>query len=355
MSNMNRREFSKLLGFSAPHFLTGGAALSQEKSLEKRVNEVKQWLKQNPRVKYSAEKIDELFDDERFELFRNIEKYRGSTKNFRENPETKAKSGKISYAAYRVMAWLTDHFNTEGRTLSGNLRLAPGKFERFGKALLDAEKRHGVDARVINGLLGIESGWGNNLGKYNAFCMLVYNSISNDNEFAEKYRKQFIEYLSFCKNNNHHPLRFKSSRACCIGAGQFSPEDLNEYFCGKDGDSGDANPEDIEDAIYSIGYFLSHANGTRPWIKEQTDELIAELDSKKDDNGVWNFTDVDGRALRKKYSNWANVYRYNHSNYFVAAVFELAKESRKLTPVLEVTPPRMRKYELPSLDTLSTQ
>lgn len=230
---------------------------------------------------FEKEMILRLYSDNRFKIHLENINY------FKNNPEIKTRT----YEQYKKKLGLEE-----------KIKHGPGFFKNNIEALLGAEKEFGVEASVISAIIGVETDYGRNLGRYravNAAVSLYVSSISsNKREFAYNQIKSLLNY---CLKKGIDPFDIYSSYAICVGYGQFLPENLDKFFIGKSKDF-DADLKNLEDWIYSIAYYLKKAG----WNAKQNYKNFEEGNT-----------------------NWKAVWNYNHSNYYVRAVFELAKAIRE--------------------------
>lgn len=207
-------------------------------------------------------KIEELFSDPRFEIYGNIDKI------FKGSPESRIKD----YNVYK------EKLGVE------NKKKKIGKFIRdYNYQLSIAEKQYNIPKEIIASIIGVESDFGNNTGKYyafNSFISLIVKDYKTDFALI-----QLEHLLKFSKKNNINVFGLKSSYAGAIGFAQFIPSSLNQYFVGD-------NVYDMEDNINSVANYLKSA-------KKRTGKL--------------------DRA----------VYAYNHSDFYVRAVLEIAEAGKE--------------------------
>ncbi|MDO8517164.1 MAG: lytic murein transglycosylase [Nanoarchaeota archaeon] len=205
--------------------------------------------------------IQNLISDPRFEIYKNIDK------SFKTSPESVVKDYKI----YREKLGVEKKKNNIKKFI-----------QDYNQPLSDAEKKYGIPKEVIASVIGVESDFGKNIGKYYAF-----NSFAS--LFVKDYKTNFAltemeSLLKFSKKNNVSVFDLKSSYAGAIGYAQFIPSSLNSYFVGD-------SVYDMEDSINSVANYLKSA-------KKRTGKL--------------------NRA----------VYAYNHSEFYVKAVFEIAEAGK---------------------------
>tara|TARA_B110000116_G_scaffold126572_1_gene109684 strand:+ start:723 stop:1502 length:780 start_codon:yes stop_codon:yes gene_type:complete len=164
------------------------------------------------------------------------------------------------------------------------------------KSIITVSQKLGVDPFLILSIVGVESNYGRNKGKYNVFNAL-YTQISKMPRRSTWAKKEMIEFLLYCYEDKISPHSIVGSYAGAFGYGQFIPSSYNAYAI--DGnDDGIRKPYDWYDVFASIGNYL---------VK----------------NG---YPVVDPTNQEKIYKS---VYAYNHADNYVKAVLELRNELEK--------------------------
>lgn len=150
--------------------------------------------------------------------------------------------------------------------------------------LQKAEDTYGIPKYVIAAIIGIESDYGKNIGRFNPFNSYV--SMYAENYRAEFAQAQLEELLKFTERNNLDVFDLKSSYAGAMSFAQFIPYSLNKWFVGDD-------IFDMNNNIMSVGNYLAY-------FKERT-----------------------GSVER-------SVFRYNPSQMYTDTVMALAKEAEEI-------------------------
>lgn len=147
-----------------------------------------------------------------------------------------------------------------------------------------AEKEYDIPATVIAAILGIESDFGLNIGRFNP--LNVYVSMYNEDYRADFARAQLEELLKFTERNNIDVFELKSSYAGAMSFAQFIPYSVNRWWVGDD-------IFDMNNNILSIANYLAHFKAITGTIE-------------------------------------GAVFRYNPSSLYRDAVMALAAEAEKL-------------------------
>ncbi len=150
--------------------------------------------------------------------------------------------------------------------------------------LREAEERYAIPRYVIAAIIGIESDFGQNIGRHNPFN--VYVSMYLEDYRAEFARAQLEELLKFVERHGIDVFELKSSYAGAMSFAQFIPYSLNRWFVGD-------NIFDMNNNILSVANYLAH-------FKEREG-------------------DIEGA-----------VFRYNPSRLYTQAVMSLARDAEEL-------------------------
>ncbi len=209
----------------------------------------------------------------------------------KNNPEKKVASGDETYQ------WYKRCFGLEKKIKRYQKFMDEQKTDLSG-----AEEKHGVDARYIVSILGVESDLSNDTGRFVAVNALAtqYILVKKRRKYAYRQIKELIKHSERTKK----PLYdYTSSYMGAIGCGQFIPSSLNNYFVGKSGKVEEADPYDLTDCIYSIAYYLKRSR----WDKKQ-----------------------NGKTPTKGSKNWKAIRAYNHSDAYTRFVIETADRLKVL-------------------------
>ncbi len=223
---------------------------------------------------------------------------------------------------------------------------------RYRTAFKNAERVYGVPKEIIAALIGIESVYGKNVGKYPVFDTLATLAFEK-NRRNTFYRKELEALILFCIRNKIDIKQIKGSHFGAIGLGQFMPSNY-EYYGVDFNHDGVIRMQNPVDAIGSIANYLKK-NG---WKKGEPIAIRAyykgerfhkyktgytKLYSLKKLKGIrprgeWNY---HGKVRlikldRAKYDelwivarNFRVITRYNHSAYYAMSVYQLSREITK--------------------------
>ncbi len=225
--------------------------------------------------------------------------------------------------------------------------------KRYHSTFKKVEKKYGVPAEYIASIIGIESAFGKNVGKYPVFDTLTTLAFEKNrrNRFFKRELEKFI-LLSYRQKFN--PKNVKGSFAGAIGLAQFMPSNYEPYGVdfNKDGKVSLQNPHD---AIASIANYLKQ-NGWREGEPVATRVSYSgnrfnkyktgynrkyhrsQLKGIKPKYGPWNYNKkVRLIKLNKKdydelwygAKNFYVITRYNQSAYYAMSVHQLAQKIKK--------------------------
>lgn len=239
-------------------------------------------------------------------------------------------------------------------------RIARGKeFMARNKEVFDRiDKSHGVPRHVITAVIGVETMYGRNMGRYRVLDSLMTLSFDYTRR-ANFFKKELAAFLDFCWRQEISPVTVLGSFAGAIGYGQFMPSSVDRW--GLDGDDdGKIDLIDNEaDAIASVANFLV-AHGWTPgrgvlYTVTASDEIFEATDSGgieahstvgemakagvklyehfplPDDEPVLLVDLPQRNAKGQLYTKWylgtrnfSAILRYNRSYFYAAAVTLLA-------------------------------
>jgi len=217
-------------------------------------------------------------------------------------------------------------------------------------ALQRAEDKYGVPKEYILGIIGVETRYGENVGKNRAIDALA--AMGFENARRGKYFQSELEaFLVMSRKEGLDPLKPMASYAGALGLCQFMPSNIKRYAVDHD-HSGTVNLWTPHDAIGSVAnYFKKHgwrtggtvavradSNGSRyKTLKTgfKSKHSLSRLKSK----GVSarNLGNISGKASLLRLNTYSgdelwlgghNFYvitRYNHSTHYAMAVHQLGQ------------------------------
>jgi len=259
--------------------------------------------------------------------------------NIRKKRKTTSKSGSWDrYEAY----FLRQSKVTEGVAF----------MHRWRSWFHKAYRRFGVEPEYVAAVIGIESHFGANRGKFPVFDTLTTLAFEKHRR-SRFYRKELEAFLRLCKREKINPKHVMGSRAGAIGLGQFMPSNYSHFVIDFNGD-GYHRMNTVPDAIGSIAhYFKRHG-----WQKGMPVAVRVRYKGRRFHRFKTGYRyRYDRRKLkgisprenfpykgkvhliklqRARYDelwygtrNFYVITRYNHSDYYAMAVHQLAQKLKK--------------------------
>lgn len=228
------------------------------------------------------------------------------------------------------------------------------KFWQQHEATLSAvEEKYGVPAEIITAIIGVETYYGGNTGGHR-----VIDALSTL-AFAYPKRSKFFtgeleNFLILCREEKMNPLEPAGSYAGAMGIPQFMPSSYRAYAADFENDEKRDIWNNPADAIASVAnYFAKHHwhNGepiafklktegeaykqalskglkpVMPWSELQAMAVTAEQEITADEKiKVLAFQQQKGEDLWAGLHNFYVITRYNHSQLYGMAVYQLSQE-----------------------------
>lgn len=219
-------------------------------------------------------------------------------------------------------------------------------------SLLKAYRRYGVQPEYIAAIIGVESHYGANTGKYPVFDTLTTLAFEQHRR-KRFYKSELKQFLLMTRREKVNPKRVMGSRSGAIGQGQFMPSNYRTYVVdfNRDGKKRMNHPED---AIGSVAYYLKRHgwrrgqpvavrvsypgkrySGRRTGYKHKYNRASLKGISPKSDfdySGKVHLIKLKRFEFDELWYGTKNFYvitRYNHSSYYAMAVYQLADRLRK--------------------------
>ena len=231
-------------------------------------------------------------------------------------------------------------------------------FWRANRELLErARATFGIPPEIIVAVIGVETGYGANLGHHRVIDALTTLGFSYP-ERSDFFSKELEELLLLSREESIDPLTIKGSYAGAVGLSQFIPSSYRAYAVDFDRDGRRDLWGSAADAIGSVGSYLQQhgwragepvaleAELTRALpkeilpaekIPEQPDRSLgalraAGISTSEDLPASTRVTLLRLDAPDPEYwlglENFYVITRYNHSNLYAMAVYQLGGEIR---------------------------
>ena len=227
-------------------------------------------------------------------------------------------------------------------------------WQRNADVLRRAEAEFGVPPEIITAIIGVETKYGRNTGRYHVLDALVTLGFGYPKR-APFFRKELEQYLLMAREEQLDPRALKGSYAGAMGRPQFMPSSFRAYAIDFDGDGHRDLWTNDTDVIGSVAnYFIENGwrRGERVALPAQaaagqhqrfldaglkpsftlgelaaagvavtTEGLPADTPASlldlEDDNGM-----VYWAGLQNFYA----ITRYNRSELYAMAVYQLSRE-----------------------------
>ena len=210
--------------------------------------------------------MDELINDHGFD-----EQYiRAIFKDIKFMPEL---IDAISRPAEKTKTW--DEYR---RIFLTPKRIAAGVvFAKQHKDLINrVEKETGVPAKILLGILGVETSFGNIQGRYKVINSLYTLAVGYPPR-SRFFREELINLFYLCREQDLSITEIKGSYAGAMGAPQFIASSYRAYAVDGDGDGKINLFDSWEDILMSIGHYLQK-NG---WEESKNIVNRVQIDNKQ--------------------------------------------------------------------------
>ena len=224
-------------------------------------------------------------------------------------------------------------------------------------ALARAEQVHGVPPEIVVAIIGVETQYGGNMGKYRVLEALSTLAFDYPRR-AAYFRKELENFLLLTRAEGIDPLTPRGSYAGAMGYGQFMPSSFRSYAVDFDGDGHRDLWRNPRDAIGSVAnYFKKHGWRTGEPVAtpaEVSGATYSDLVSRRLGQPQYSVASLQARGVIPQapisgaqsamllefqgregpeywlgFTNFYVITRYNHSPLYAMAVYQLGQEIRK--------------------------
>ena len=260
---------------------------------------------------------------------------------------------KMTQPPGRVIPWFAyrDLFITDER-----IREGVAYWRKNATELAAAERKYGVPASVIVGIIGVETSYGGNKGSFSAFDTLSTLAFRYPSR-SQFFTNELTQFLLLTREQGWDPFSIKGSYAGALGLPQFMPSSYRIYAVAE-GESGFSDLfHNNRDAIASVANYLQK----KGWQRGEPVALPAKVvnqnfRSLSDQDGRLRFTVGElanyGLVPEKRvpgqtragvlflygddvwehwitFANFQVIKRYNASNRYALVVYELGSIIKK--------------------------
>lgn len=226
-------------------------------------------------------------------------------------------------------------------------------WKKYAGALRRAEKKYGVPQEIIVGIIGVETMYGRNAGRYRTLDALTTLAFDYPRR-AAFFRDELENYLLLAREQGFDLLAVQSSYAGALGIPQFMPSNFRRYAV----DFNENGKTDIMnepvDAIGSVANYLKHYGwrggepvallgevvdagrlgnlaDSRPFVAWKE----AGVTAREKQKGILppamllEFAAESGKEYWLVFNNFNVIMRYNTSSFYAMSVFQLAEALRR--------------------------
>jgi len=220
-------------------------------------------------------------------------------------------------------------------------------------ALAEAERTYGVPPEFVVAIIGVETQYGANMGKYRVLEALATLAFDYPRR-AAYFRKELESFLVMTRAEGINPLTPRGSYAGAMGFGQFMPSSFQNYAVDFDSDGHRDLWRDPRDAVGSVANYFKK-NGWRTGEPVATPARVegsqyrqlisSQLRPPKDSiaslrgqgivplepvNGsqaamLLEYEGRDGPEYWLGFDNFYVITRYNRSQMYALAVYQLSQ------------------------------
>jgi membrane-bound lytic murein transglycosylase B len=226
-------------------------------------------------------------------------------------------------------------------------------WKKHSTALKRAEREYGVPQQIILGVIGVETLYGRNPGRYRALDALTTLAFDYPRR-ADFFRDELAQYLLLAREQDFDLLGIQGSYAGALGIPQFMPSSYRRYAVDFNGNGKIDLLGEPEDAIGSVANYLKQFG----WRSGEPVALLSKVEDEQRlgavgaarpyvawrDAGVrplkngsgelppaWllDFTVESGKEYWLVFNNFNVIMRYNNSNYYAMSVYQLGEAVRR--------------------------
>ncbi|MBI5438982.1 MAG: lytic murein transglycosylase B [Nitrosomonadales bacterium] len=222
-------------------------------------------------------------------------------------------------------------------------------WDKYRQTLSRAEKKYGVPQEIIIAVIGVETLYGQNAGKFLVLDALVTLAFDYPRR-ADFFRGELEHYLLLARDQQFDLLTIRGSYAGAIGIPQFMPGSYRNYAVDFNGNRKIDLQHENQDAIGSVANYLKGygwVRGEPVAVRAKIGEEICpgEIRAPRSladwalagivpDTGsisgksarLVDFTVEEGKEFWLAFNNFEVITRYNNSDFYAMSVFQLAGE-----------------------------
>ncbi len=226
-------------------------------------------------------------------------------------------------------------------------------WDEHAELLERASDFYGVPEEIIVSIIGVETIYGQYTGKFRIVDALYTLGFEVPRR-SQFFQSQFEHFLLLTRENGFDPKAITGSFAGAMGIPQFMPSSYRQYAVDFDGDGRVDLLNSVADAVGSVANYLSRFGwekgeqivlpakvstneteklerlGTKPSLTvAQLRSRGVEADGELADHvdaGFFSLEDEQGPQYFVSLKNFYVITRYNRSNNYAMAVYQLSQE-----------------------------
>lgn len=220
-------------------------------------------------------------------------------------------------------------------------------WDKHRAALRRAEKQYGVPQEIIVALIGVETIYGQQMGKFRTLDALTTLAFDYPRR-AAFFRDELENYLLLAKEQRFDLFEVKSSYAGALGIPQFMPGSYRKYAVDFNGNHKIDLLDEPVDAIGSVANYLKEYG----WVKggpvavhaqvsegccseitkiprsladwQESDVVVSGHLSPQESARLMDYTVTEGKEYWLGFNNFEVITRYNNSDFYAMTVYQLA-------------------------------
>ena len=304
----------------------------------------------NPKTIVFMDKLIQKYDFKKADLeklFLNVEVQESALQAFRPRPKKKRTPEEIAALQKRYPKYGAWDRYSKRKLSDARVEKGVAYLKRYRTTFEKVEKKYGVPKEYIAAIIGVESAYGKNVGKYPVFDTLTTLAFE-ENRRNTFFQKELMKFLHLSQTEKFNPKNVYGSYAGAIGLCQFMPSNYEAYGVDFNKD-GRITLQRAEDAIASVANYLKQ-NGWRrgePVATRVGYEGMRFSAYKTGYKRTYDRRELKGIKPKKKWDyhnkvrliklnrenydelwygakNFYVITRYNHSAYYAMSVHQLA-------------------------------
>lgn len=304
----------------------------------------------NPKTIKFIDTLVQKYDFKRADLeklFSNVKVQNSALQAFRPQAMNKRTPEQIAALKKRYPKYGAWDRYSQNKLSDSRVDKGAAYIKRYRKTFEKVEKKYGVPKEYIAAIIGVESAYGKNVGKYPIFDTLSTLAFE-ENRRNTFFQKELRKFMHLSQTEKFNPKNVYGSYAGAIGLCQFMPSNYEAYGVDFNGD-GRITLQRPEDAIASVANYLKQ-NGWRKGEPVATRVSYEGMRFNAYKTGYktkydrvqlkgirpkvkWDYHDKVRliKLNREKYDelwygakNFYVITRYNHSAYYAMSVHQLA-------------------------------